>query len=101
MTVHPTDDGTYANTENTVSVWHELTIHHESIHFSAATGYSTFHQKLCRSNRGCYWLEYWSDSAAEKRARYLSATEAVRWLRNNHFELPDDLMSPEVVTKRS
>jgi hypothetical protein len=91
MTVYTMNDGKDVNTEHAVQVWNELTIHHESIHFGAATGYSTDHQKLYRSNRGCFWLEYWSDSVAEKRARYLSSAEAVRWLRNNHCELPDDL----------
>ncbi len=91
MVAYVMDDDTTVKTENAVAIWDEYTFHHESIHFSAATGTSTDHQRLHRSSQGCYWIEYWSDGNTERHAKYISAIEAQRWLLNNQGMLPDDL----------
>jgi len=96
MATYRMEDGTVVKTQNATESWTEDTWWNGSNHISRATGSQWSHQRLYRSRRGRYWLEYWSDyEGTTPHAEWVSPQEAARWLLSQDEALPDDLQQYE------
>lgn len=89
------DDGNQCgmvDTNKALCGWEEDTVFDGRNRISVATGSQWHHEKLYRSQKGRYYLEYWSQwQGATPGARLVTHKEAAAWLLQNAGVLPDEL----------
>jgi len=86
------EDGRIVKTENAVASWNEDTDWDGSNHISKATGSQWEHERLYKSKKGNYYLEWWSQwQGTTPGARWLTPQEAAHWLIAQNESLPADL----------
>jgi hypothetical protein len=87
-------DGMIVDTGNAVTVWTETTRWDGNNNVSVVTGSQWDHQRLYKTRRGRYWLEYWGQWQGSKpHAEWIDNHEAARWLLHCEHELPEDLQA--------
>jgi hypothetical protein len=101
MSKYKMSDGTIVDTGNASLFWKEQTRWNGNNHVSLNTNSQWDHQKLYRSRKGRYYLEYWSQwQGSTPHAEWISNEEAARWLILNEEGLPEELESlEEMVTE--
>ena len=86
------EDGTVINTEKAPLEWEEKCDWDGSNNISRATGTQWDHEKLYRSRRGRYYVEYWSQWQRKlPYCQWVDERKAVEWLLLNERDVPDDL----------
>lgn len=92
MTRYRMDDGTIIDTENASQSWDEDTHWDGSNQISRATGSQWCHEKLCRSRKGRYYKECWSQwQGSTPHVEWVSEREAIRWLLLMGHDVPEEL----------
>ena len=92
MATYRMEDGTILKTENAVASWNEVQDWNGNNHISRATRTQWEHQRLFKSRRGRYWIEFSSQwQGSLPRAEWVSKQQAAAWLLLMEHELPEDL----------
>lgn len=92
MAKYQMEDGFVVDTNQAQQQWREDTRWDGHNHVSVATGSQWEHERLCRSKRGRYYLEHWSDyQGVAPWAQWIAREHAARWLLLNNHDLPPDL----------
>lgn len=85
------EDGTIVNTKLSKEYWTEGSRWNGHNYISLATGSQWEHQRLYKSNKGRYYIEYTSDfSNMASRAEWIDPTRACAWLLANDHDPTSD-----------
>ena len=96
MARYKMDDGTIVDTKNATLSWEETSDWNGSNHIGRSSRSQWHDQKLHKSRKGRYYIEYLSrEQGIMDRAEWVSKNAAARWLLHNDEDLPDDLKELE------
>lgn len=99
MARYKMDDDTIVDTKNATLSWDEERDWNGSNHIGRSSRSQWHDQRLHRSRKGRYYIEYLSrEQGVMDSAEWISKKAAARWLIHNELDLPDDLkeMAEEV-----
>ena len=92
MSRYKMDDGTVIDTKNSIADWDEARRWDGQNMISVASGSQWHHEKLRKSRKGRYYIEYESQwGNCLPRADWISKRAAAAWLLANGHGIPDDL----------